>query len=237
MDTKIYHNNKKINPLKNNSHGLNRKYNTSIQTANRLENKKLLPDYNYILRLKEIEAHNKLLEKIVLEQKKELTDIITTNNKFISILAHDLRSPFASILGVLDLVTENMKIYKIDEIEKYLNIATNSANNTLSLLDNLLVWIFSQHNGKNFNPVKINLYNLFVDEFEFLKISANQKQITLNHNIKTDLYVTADLQMAKTILRNLITNAIKYTEKFGEITVSASEKSQYVEIEIGRAHV
>jgi signal transduction histidine kinase len=112
------------------------------------------------------------------------------------------------------------------------NMAYNSANNTLILLDNLLVWAVSQNKEKNFNPVKINLYELLGEEIESLNTSAKQKQIALNHSIEPNLNVTADLQMVKTILRNLISNAIKFTNINGEISINALEKQQLVEVAV-----
>src|ERR1035437_9704363 len=116
----------------------------------------------------------------------------------------------------------SLKEFNKDEVAEYVDIVYNSANNTLILLDNLLVWAVSQNKEKHFKPVKINLYELLREEIENLKTLANQKQIRLSHLIKPDLNVTADLQMVKTILRNLISNAIKYTNINGEITINAS---------------
>lgn len=231
MDSKEFNNAKNFKPAKNATHGKNGKSKPSDQTTIIVDNKKISDNY-FMQKLKETEAHSLHLEMLIQQQKKELTDIITTNNKFISILAHDLRSPFNSILGVLQLVKENLKTYNVSEIERYISIATSSANNTLNLLDNLLVWIVSQHQGENFNPVKIDLHNLLLEEIENLKVSANQKQIKLIESVAPDLYVTADLQMVKTIIRNLITNAIKFTANFGRITVNAIENNKYVEIAI-----
>jgi signal transduction histidine kinase len=231
MDSRQFLNSKNLKHVRNTPHGRNGKIKPPAETSTIAENKKNSDNY-YILRLKEIEAHNKQLEELTQKQKKELTDIITTHNKFISILAHDLRSPFGSILAVLELIAKNLKEFDLSEAERYIKIAKNSANNTLSLLDNLLVWIISQHQGDNFNPVKIDLHNLLLEEIENLTSIADQKQISLVQNIAKDLKITADLQMVKTILRNLITNAIKYTHNYGVITISAMENNQYVEIAI-----
>jgi signal transduction histidine kinase len=179
--------------------------------------------------MKELNAY---LEKLVEQQTMELTEVVATNTKFISIIAHDLRSPFNSILGALELLKEKLDQYNINDIEKYINLASNSANRTLNLLEGLLAWTISQNKEKSFNPVKINLHELLLYEIESINPLATQKQITLNHSIAPYLNVSADLQMVKTILRNLISNAIKYTNTGGEISVSASESKQFVEITI-----
>jgi signal transduction histidine kinase len=183
-------------------------------------------------RLIEIEELNASLEILVEQRTSKLIEIVSTNGKFLSIIAHDLRSPFSSILGILDLLKLSLKEFNKDEVAEYVDIVYNSANNTLILLDNLLVWAVSQNKEKNFNPVKINLYDLLREEIENLKTLASQKQIALSHSIEPGLNVTADLQMVKTILRNLINNAIKYTNINGKITINASELKQFVEVTV-----
>jgi signal transduction histidine kinase len=185
-----------------------------------------------LLRLREMEELNTGLELLVEQRTSKLVEIVSTNAKFLSIIAHDLRSPFSSILGILELLKMSLKELDKNEIEKYIEIIYNSANNTLTLLDNLLVWALSQNKEKNFKPIKINLYELLREEIESLKTLASQKQITLSHLVKPDVNVTADLQMVKTILRNLISNAIKYTNVNGEIVINACELKKYVEVTV-----
>ena len=185
-----------------------------------------------LLQLREMEEINTSLELLVEQRTNKLVEIVSTNGKFLSIIAHDLRSPFSSIIGILELLKMSLKEFNKNEIEEYVDIVYNSANNTLVLLDNLLVWAVSQNKEKNFKPVKINLYELLREEIESLKTLASQKHITLNHLIKPDVNVTADLQMVKTILRNLISNAIKYTNVNGEIVINACELKKYVEVTV-----
>ena len=183
-------------------------------------------------RLKEMEELNNSLQSIIEQRTGKLVEIVSTNAKFLSIIAHDLRSPFSSIIGILELLKMSLKEFNKDQIEEYVNILYNSANNTLVLLDNLLVWAVSQNKEKNFKPVKINLYELLREEIGNLKTLASQKQIMLKQSVNPDLNVTADLQMVKTIVRNLISNAIKYTNVNGEIIINASELKKYVEVAV-----
>jgi signal transduction histidine kinase len=191
------------------------------------------PSESYLaLRFKELEELNVCLENLVEQRTKKLAQVVATNTKFMSIIAHDLRSPFSSIIGVLELLKISLSNNNKIENDEYINIAYDSALRTLGLLDNLLVWAISQNKEKSFNPVKINLYELIVEEIESISFAARQKQIVLNHTIGPNLNINADLQMVKTILRNLISNAIKYTNTGGEITLSASEGKQFVEITV-----
>ena len=184
------------------------------------------------LQLQEMERLNTHLEKLIKDRTKENKEVVAANSKFISIIAHDLRGPFCSIIGALELLKEKLEHHKIKDIDNCIKIASNSASNTLELLDDLLTWAISQNKAKNFDPVKINLHELLRDKIEGLTILARQKRITLNHSIPPNLSVTADLQMVKTILRNLISNAIKYTNTGGIITISATEIAPFVEIMI-----
>jgi len=187
---------------------------------------------NYRLRIEDLEQLNASLELVVEQRTSKLLEIVSTNAKFLSIIAHDLRSPFSSIIGILELLKLSLREFNKNEIEEYINTVYNSANNTLTLLDNLLIWAVSQNKEKNFNPVKVNLYELLREEIESLRTVARQKQIAMSHSIEPGLNVTADLQMVKTILRNLINNAIKYTNINGKISINACELKQFVEVTV-----
>jgi signal transduction histidine kinase len=185
-----------------------------------------------LARLRELEDINTGLELVVEQRTGKLIEIVSTNGKFLAIIAHDLRSPFSSIIGILELLKMSLKEFDKAEVEEYVDIVYKSANNTLVLLDNLLVWAVSQNKEKNFKPVKINLYELLREEIENLRTLAEQKQITINQSTGSEVNVTADLQMVKTILRNLISNAIKYSNSNGEISIDAQEDNQFVEVAI-----
>lgn len=202
----------------------------SLELSYTTSNRGSLSEEQLSFRLKQMQELNTGLELLVEQRTSKLLEIVSTNGKFLSIIAHDLRSPFSSIIGILELLKMSLKELNKDEIQEYIDIVYKSANNTLNLLDSLLAWAFSQNKEKNFKPVKINLFDLLKEEIECLKTLAGQKQITISHSIDPGLNVSADLHMVKTILRNLISNAIKYTNNNGEITINALENKQYVEV-------
>lgn len=185
-----------------------------------------------LLRLQKMEEINAQLNELVEDDRKKLADVIITNAKFLSLIAHDLRNPLNAIIGILDLLEESFDDYSKTEIQELIRIANNSTIRTLNLLDNLLAWSVSQNTEKNFNPVKINLRELIINEFESFNSSAAQKQISMDHSVISNLHVTADLQMVKTIFRNLISNALKYSKTGGIIFIRATEGKQFVEIEV-----
>jgi signal transduction histidine kinase len=217
-------NEKKVNRKKINSKSMN--------TPSNVPGNASTSEKNLRLKIQELADLNASLEIKVEQRTSKLLEIVSTNGKFLSIIAHDLRSPFSSILGILELLKMSLKEFNKDEIEEYIDIVYNSANNTLILLDNLLVWAVSQNKEKNFHPVKINLFDLLQEEIESLKTLANQKQIEMSHSVEPCLNVTADLQMVKTVLRNLINNAIKYSNPNGEIRIMACELKKFVEVSV-----
>jgi len=182
--------------------------------------------------LHEMEELNSGLHKIIDEQTVKLTEVIATNAKFLSIIAHDLRSPFGSIIGVLELLKDSYDEYDMKEVEKYISMASNSAYGTLNLLDNLLAWTSAQNKATYFNPVKIDLQDIVLNELESVSTSAVHKQITLVQSIPEELFLAADLQMTKTIIRNLINNAIKFSYIGSRISISATEDTKFVEITV-----
>ncbi|NVO18854.1 MAG: HAMP domain-containing histidine kinase [Bacteroidetes bacterium] len=193
--------------------------------------KKITSNSKFLLeRIQELEDANKELNSRYDLSKKKLTEIVETNTKFIRIIAHDLRSPFSAIIGILEILKEGIHNYDMEEIESFINTAFESANKTLNLLDNLLIWTVLQNKKKSFNPVKINLFELVREEFEIASSQSKPKFINCINDIATGVFVSADLQMSKTILRNLINNAIKFTNVYGEIKVSSNEIDLFVEI-------
>jgi signal transduction histidine kinase len=190
------------------------------------------PNNNLQLRINELKDINARLENQLEQDTDALNQIVERNIKFLSILAHDLRNPFNSIIGILDILSENIDHYRKDEIEELIQIASGSAINTYKLLENLLAWTAAQNKEKSFDPVKINLRELILSEIESFNLTASQKQVTIDHSIFQNLYLTADIQMVKTILRNLISNAIKYSNQGGIVLISATEGHQFIEIEV-----
>jgi len=155
----------------------------------------------------------------------KLSQLNADKDRFIAILAHDLKSPFNSILGFLDLLTENIRKYDIDKIEDFINIINNSAKTTFNLLEDILMWVRANSGKIPFVPQMLNFGTIYNEVIENLKLTANTKSITINHFAKGDIKVFADKNMLNTILRNLVSNSIKFTNINGQIDVYA-EKTQ-----------
>jgi len=166
-------------------------------------------------------TERKMDELQILEINKELFQLNADKDRFMSILAHDLKSPFNSLLGFLELLTQNIHNYDLDKIEKQINIVNNSAKNTYKLLEDLLMWVRSQSGKLPYEPVMINFFNVCEEVIDILLPIANSKNIKLNHFAAEEINFMADADMLKTVLRNLITNAIKFTHSGGKVDIYA----------------
>jgi signal transduction histidine kinase len=149
----------------------------------------------------------------------ELEKANKTKDKFFSIIAHDLKSPFNSLLGFSELLLENHKEYDENERESYLKIINEVAKNTYELLETLLTWARSQTDRLKFNPEKINIEALIYEIIFLLKETAKNKEIEILSKVDKEIVIYADKNMISTVIRNLISNAIKFTPVRGKITV------------------
>lgn len=169
-------------------------------------------------------------EEMLKKQEKDLKEAVNTKDKFFSIIAHDLRSPFNTILGFTELVIKKTKKIEATEYEKYFGFINSSAKKTLVLLDNLLNWAKSETGKISFNPEKQIFSSVVYEIFQLLNTNAENKNIILNFFESEEIIVFADPNMIRSILRNLISNAIKFTNQNGKIDVHALQHNKFVEI-------
>ena len=170
--------------------------------------------------LEDITLH-KQFEEVLKIKNAELQRLNADKDFFFSILAHDLKSPFTSILGFLELLINDIHTIDINQIEKQLSIVHDSANNAYHLLEDILVWALSQSGKLPFVPRTFNLKSCCNEVVKILNPTAEKKGITLKSLETSDIPIFADMNMLNTILRNLISNAIKFTREGGTITISS----------------
>ncbi|MBI1938314.1 MAG: PAS domain-containing protein [Ignavibacteriales bacterium] len=162
----------------------------------------------------------------------ELKQLNQTKDKFFSIIAHDLKNPFITILGFSDLLISDYAELSDDEKLYYVSEMKKSAEVSHNLLQNLLQWSRSQTGRIDFNPQKLDLHELINANFLLLEMTAQKKQIQLQHQIKGQQFIFADKDMIDTVLRNLLTNAIKFSDRNSAISVNAAAKEDFMEIEV-----
>jgi signal transduction histidine kinase len=158
------------------------------------------------------------------QQTKELEELNATKDKFFTIIAHDLKSPFNSIMGFSEMLVEQVRDKTYDGIEQYANIILDSSQRALDLLMNLMDWARSQTGKMEFIPEYFELVNFIKDITSLFEDIAGQKSIIIKKDLPLNAPVFADHAMISTVIRNLISNAIKFTKPGGEITISAIEK-------------
>ncbi len=150
----------------------------------------------------------------------ELIEANATKNKFFNIIAHDLKNPFASILGFSDLLLKKIDNYDKDRVKQFVKNINESGKSTFKLLENLLEWSRTQQDKIPFKPEKTNLYYLAYEASMQVGQNAKDKQIGIDLNVPDDITIEADSQMLNTIIRNLLSNAIKFTPENGEIKIN-----------------
>ena len=169
---------------------------------------------------KELRASQAALE--ILNQQK---------NKLFSILAHDLKSPFNSLLGMSELMTRGIDTYSREELAEHSRSINESGHCLFQLLENLLEWSRSQMDQVTFEPGPQELDELVGQSVNLLSNAAQDKNVRLVSKVPK-LIVNADRHMADTVIRNMLTNAIKFTEEMGCVTISAEYKSGLVEMAV-----
>lgn len=175
----------------------------------------------------------KIAEEEIKLKNEELLLINSEKDKFFSIIAHDLRSPFNAFIGLTQIMAEELSTLSMNEIQVYAESMKNSASNLYRLLENLLNWSKIQQGLIPFNAEILRLLPIVEESMLMLLEAAKNKNIEISLNIPNDIKVSADENMLNAIIRNLVSNAIKFTPKGGKINLSASENGEnYVEITI-----
>lgn len=180
----------------------------------------------------ELRELNSNLEKKVEERTLQLHELNATKDKFFSIIAHDLKNPFNTLIGFTELMLENLKDYSFEKLHEFIGILYDTSKQSYALLENLLEWSRSQTGRIQINKVEIKIYDLVEENINLLLNQASKKKINLINDIHYEGSVIGDLNMVRTVIRNLISNAIKYTKNEGTITVSAELKDKILELAV-----
>ncbi len=172
------------------------------------------------------------IENNLLKSENKLKDVNAAKDKFFSIIAHDLKNPFNSILNFSDLLLKHYGTYDKDEVLTFIKMIHESSRQAYSLLDNLLNWSRTQTSRMDFNPTTTDIYNIISDIIGLLEGTAMEKNIILINNIKPKTYVFCDPNMISTVIRNLLSNAIKFTRPAGKVTFNSKSGSKMTEISV-----
>ncbi len=183
-----------------------------------------------ILQLRKEQRLNKQLadQKALIEkQKEDLINVNRTKDKLFSIIGHDLKSPFAAQTSIIELILSDYSEYQKDDIKEILKNIQHSAHQGLDLLGNLLDWSKQQNNLLNHQAIPIRLATLVYETQALLSHNIAHKKITLTNEVDPLITVCADSNMVKTIIRNILSNAVKYTNNEGNISISTASEDDY----------
>ncbi|MDQ8195830.1 PAS domain S-box protein [Coraliomargarita sp. SDUM461004] len=170
----------------------------------------------------------KQAENALREREIQLRELNAQKDKFFSIIAHDLRSPFSGILGFSELLTTQINEGNYDDIHEYASIIEKLSKQSINLLTNLLEWAGAHTGRAQFEPQQLELKAEIETNKQLFDAIAGQKSISIHNDVPSGLMVYADKQMISTVLRNLISNALKFTEHGGKITLSAIQEGESV---------
>jgi len=173
-----------------------------------------------------IEAKTKI-EK----QNLELIELNAIKNKLFSVIAHDLRGPLGNFKSIVNIVIKHIE-HNPASVKELLVSVQESANNTYGLLENLLHWSRSQQNQISLNPTIFNFQEIVYDTFNLYKQEALKKKIVLENNVVDKVNCLADKDMIFIVLRNLVSNAIKFTKENGSVAVSVKTQEKTIKISV-----
>jgi signal transduction histidine kinase len=194
--------------------------------------------YRYLLKLRTYQILKIQNERINLANKKltisekNLKVMNATKDKFFSIISHDLKNPFASLLSISESMNDNYDSFDDEEKKICVQKFHNSAKYIYHLLENLLTWSRTQKGNIQFEPVQFNLSKLLNENYNLYKLAAQDKNIKLLSNFQENCIVYGDREMINSVIRNLLNNALKFTPSGKSVEMGAHEKVNETEIYI-----
>ena len=191
-----------------------------------------ISSHQYVLLTIEDITKERDLQNKLKEREKELEELIATRNKFFTIIAYDLINSFSTIEGFAKLLLEESSSFTTEERESFLQLIVNSSQNTNRSLENLTLWSRLQVGNMDYALENVNIVDLINDTVSQLRAMAEKKNINIEVSLPEQLCLTLDKFMISTVLRNLITNAIKYTHRSGSISINLEQKEGRIQVSV-----
>ena len=191
------------------------------------EQNRLLHNMNVVLE-EQVKARTAELEA----QKQELALANASKDKFFSIIAHDLRTPFNGLIGMTQLFSENIESYTTGDLKKGFDALQKTSKTVYELLENLLTWSRLQRGAIDYFPQEISLHRLATMTMTLFQANMEHKQIAIFNEIPPAAIAYADLDMINTVFRNLLSNALKFTPSGGVIRLAEREDDDQIETSI-----
>lgn len=185
-----------------------------------------------IVAIKQDVTAKKMAEIDLVESQKKLKELNDTKNKLFSIIGHDLRGPIGILKSYIEAIIEEPGYDDAQNIKQSLKILLSSTTTTFELLENLLLWAKSQQDEVVFEPTNVNLYQIVEICIAIVAEMAKSKAITIHNQIPKEQTVHADRNMIMTVIRNLISNAIKFTESGKSVYIFSTEDKSMLEVSV-----
>lgn len=187
---------------------------------------------NEVLMLLRDVTNQKQNETQILKIAEDLKQINDTKDKFVSIIAHDVRTPIVALIGYAEILSNDIEELQKAEIKEFASSIVDISKQTIGLLTNLLEWSRLQTGRIEFHPTKVNAFNIAENTLALLTSNAEQKNISIINKLGKETTVFADENMMQSIFNNLVTNAIKFTNKNGQIVVTSSRLQDMVRFSV-----
>ena len=164
------------------------------------------------------------------KQKKKLEELNATKDKFFTIIAHDLKNPFNTVIGLSELLVERYDTYDSYKIKEFISQINKFSNDAYNLLEDLLKWAKSQTGKIEVKPEKVDVFELAIENMNLFQEKADKKGVKIDTNVKKGLSAFIDRNMICTVLRNLLSNSVKFTNPGDIINIEAKSINEHIEI-------
>ncbi len=168
----------------------------------------------------------------IANKNKELKEVNHTKDTLFRVIAHDLKNPISVVVSYTEVISEDFDDYDREELLEIIQKLNKSSNEGLRLLENLMEWARTQSGAISFEPQQINIHNIVNENINLLQSNAKEKEIELSANVNPALEANADYNLTSTVIRNLISNALKFTPDQGKIVVEAEEQDSHYKISV-----
>lgn len=175
-------------------------------------------------------TERKLNEQKLIDNEKELEELNATKDRFFSVIAHDLKGPFGSVLGLSNLISQKSREGDFKNLVTMSELLVKATTQSFNLLNNLLEWSRTQTGRKHFDPDWQNLYDIITAIIQLFSANAKEKNIRIERKCSKNLLAFADGNMLKTIIRNLVSNALKFSYPESKIEISAIEGKNEIKV-------
>ncbi|MBI9053031.1 MAG: cyclic nucleotide-binding domain-containing protein [Bacteroidales bacterium] len=193
--------------------------------------------------IKRLRNNNVLEERLtknqikIENQKKELEELNATKDKFFTIIAHDLKNPFNTVIGLTELLMERYNTYDISKIIEFITQINKFSNNAYNLLEDLLQWAKSQTGRMKVKSEKVDLFELIIENKSLFENKSIKKGIKVTTEAIPEEYALIDRNMVSAVIRNLLSNALKFTKTGGEIILRTEREGEHYNVQISDSGV